>query len=117
MGLVEGREAHEPVLAALGLEDSVSVLARDRERGGLQARFLARRGFEELSLEAAVGRPAEIHAEKHLGPVLGVRATGRRLDGDEGVSGVVFAGEERVLLQAFELGLERADTLLELVEL
>src|SRR5881397_2058448 len=39
--LVEGREADEPVLAALRLQHAVGVLALDREGGGLEARLLA----------------------------------------------------------------------------
>ena len=56
--LVERREAHEPVHAALGLEDPVGVLALDGERRRLEARLLAGRGLDQLGLEPAVGRPS-----------------------------------------------------------
>ena len=112
--LVERRQADEPVLAALGLEDPVGVLALDRERRRLEAGLLARARLEQLGLEAAVGGPAEVHAQEHLGPVLRVGAARVGLDRDDRVAAVVLAGEERVLLEAFELGLERDERGLDL---
>ena len=65
----------------------------------------------DLGLEAAVGRPAEVHAEEHLGPVLRVGAARPGRDRDDRVAGVVLAVEERLLLQAGELGADRRDLL------
>jgi hypothetical protein len=39
--------------------------------------------------------PAEVHALQHLGPVGGLGAAGARADGQDGVLGVVLAGEEQ----------------------
>jgi hypothetical protein len=39
------------------------------------------------------------------------------VNGDDGVAGVIVAGEERVLLQPVELPLERDDVLLEVLQL
>jgi hypothetical protein len=55
--------------------------------------------------------------EEDLRPVLRVGAARRGLDRDDGVAGVVFPGEERVLLEAVELALQRSDALAHLVEL
>src|SRR5215213_9304906 len=106
--LVEGRQANEPVDAALGLEDPVGVLAADGHRRGLEAGLLARARLEELRLEAAVGGPAQVHPQQDLGPVLSVGASRAGMDRDDGVSGVVLAGEERVLLEALELAMDRS---------
>src|SRR4029077_13575266 len=46
---------------------------------------------------------------ENLGPVLRVGAAGAGMDRDERVAGVVLAGEERVFLQAGELGAARRD--------
>ena len=107
--LVERALPDEPVDAALGLQDPVRVLAPDAEGRGLEARLLARARLEQLGLEAAVLRPAEVHAQQDLGPVLRVGAARAGVDRDERVARVVLAGEERVLLQAVELGSERRD--------
>ena len=106
---VERREAHEPVLAAFGLEDPVRVLALDGERRGLDPVLLARADVEHLGLEAALRGPAQVHAQQDLRPVLRVGAARVGLDRDDRVAAVVLAAEERVLLQALELAVERRD--------
>ena len=103
------------MLAALGLEDAVGVLAGDGEGGALQAGLLARARLEQLDLEAAVGGPALVHPQHHLRPVLRVGAAGARLERDDRVAGVVLAVEERRLLEPVELALERPDRGLDLV--
>src|SRR5262245_19724832 len=55
--LVEGALADEAVLAALGPQDAVRVLAADREGGALQARLLPRARLEQLHVELAVRGP------------------------------------------------------------
>ena len=78
---------------------------------GLEARLLARARLDELRLEAAVGRPAQVHAQEHLGPVLRVGAAGAGRDRHNRVAGVVLAVEQRLLLQARELGPDGRDLL------
>src|ERR671929_1793921 len=56
---VERAEADKPMLAALGLEDPVCVLAADRERRGLDSVLLPRARLDHLGLEAALLGPAE----------------------------------------------------------
>src|SRR5208282_1511954 len=99
--LVEGRDAHQAVHAALGGQQAVGVFALDQERGVLDARFLGGGRVQHGGAETAALRPAQIHAHEHLGPVLGVNAAGAGLDGDDGVQPVVFAGEQR---GGFQLG-------------
>ena len=108
---VEWRLPHETVDAAFGLQHAVGVLAANRDRGGLEARLLARARLEQLVLEAPVGRPAQVHAEEHLGPVLGVGPPRSRVDLQDRIAGVVLSGEERVLLEPPELAFERVDDL------
>ena len=109
VGAVERAEPHEPVDAALGLEEPVGVLALHGQRRRLEARLLPRARLDELGLEAAVVGPAQVHAEQHLGPVLRVGAARARVDRDDGVARVVLAVEERVLLQPLELAPERLE--------
>ena len=90
--------------APLGLVRTVGVLALDGHRGRLEAGLLARARLDELRLVAAVGRPAQVHPQHHLRPVLGIGAAGACVDRDDRVARVVLAVEQRVLLQAGELG-------------
>ena len=46
--------------------------------------------------------PAQVHAEQHVGPVLGLRSSRTRVKGDDGVALVVFASEERADLEVLD---------------
>ena len=89
--------------AALGLEQPVGVLAPDGQRRGLEAGLLARARLDELGLEPAVGRPAEVHPQQHLRPVLRIRPARAGRDRDDSVALVVLAVEERLLAQTREI--------------
>ena len=52
---------------------------------------------------------ANVHAEKHFGPVLRFGATGAGFDGDDRVEAVVFAGEERFCFEAGNVGISGGD--------
>ena len=85
------------------------------EGRGLDARLLPRADLEQLDVEAAPLGPAHLHAQDHLGPVLGVGAAGAGVDGDERVARVVVAGEQPLLLERAQPRLDGRDRLLELV--
>ena len=57
----------------------------------------------ELDVEAPSLRPAREHAQEHLGPVLGVGASGTGVDLADRVALVVLPGEQRTQLQVIEL--------------
>ena len=101
--------------ATLGGEQTVSGVTGSPEGGGLDAGFLARAGLQELDGKAAGFSPAHEHTQEHLGPVLGVGATGARVDGDERVAGIVAPREETLLLQSRQTRLGRGDVLLKLL--
>ena len=75
---VERGDADEPVHARARPGGPVGVAAPDDERGRRDAGLLAGRGLVELDVEAPALGPAEVHAQQHLGPVLGVGAPRRR---------------------------------------
>ena len=76
--------------------------------------LLARARLEQLDLEAAPLGPAHLHAQHHLGPVLGVGAARAGVDGHERVAGVVVAGEQALLLGGAQARLDGRDRVLEL---
>ena len=106
---VEGRDPDQPVDAALGGEQPVGVLAAGDEGRRLQPGLLPRRGLLHLDLEAAPLGPAQVHAQQHLGPVLGVGAARAGVDRDDGVAGVVLAAEEPRLLELGQAPLDRGE--------
>jgi len=93
---VEGRDAHQPVDAALGLQPAIGVGTADAQRGRLDARLLARALLLDLDLEPMVLGPAHVEALEHLRPVLALGAARAGLDLEIGVVGVGLAREQRL---------------------
>ena len=65
--------------------------------------LVARLAVEHLALEAAALRPAQVHAQQHLGPVLRLGAAGARMDRDDGVLAIVLAAEHLLGLAGVDL--------------
>src|SRR6266436_6345455 len=94
LGLVEGRNTHQPMNPNFTGQKAEGILAVYRERRRLQARFFARLVIIEHSLESLALRPTQIHAQQHVGPVLRLSAASPRMDGQDSVARVIFAGEQ-----------------------
>jgi hypothetical protein len=92
--------------AALHAQPAVDKPAGDLDRGALDAGLLSRLGVDDVRPETVAFGPAEVHAEEHLRPVRGLRAAGSRADRQDGVLGVVLAGEQEERALALELGAE-----------
>ena len=91
---IKGADAHQPVNAVLTFQVAVGVLTLDEDGGGLDARFFT--GFvvhQLIGVAVALG-PAGVHAVEHLRPVLGLGAAGAGVEGEDGVVGVILAGEQ-----------------------
>ena len=101
-GGVERRDAHQPVDAGLALEVPVGVVAGDLEGRRLDPGLVAGQQVHDLDLVAAPLRPARVHAEQHLRPVLGLGAAGPGVDRDDGVLPVVLAREHDGQLELAE---------------
>ena len=84
-------------------EVAVGIIAFDPDGGALDARLFARHQVEDLGCVAFLLGVAKVHPDEVLGPVLGFRPAGSRMDGQDGVAGVVGLGEE-----GLELGLGQA---------
>jgi hypothetical protein len=95
-------------------EIAVGIGAADGEGGALDPRLLPILTFEKLDLVAVSLRPAQVHAEQHLRPVLRLGAAGAGVDDDDGVLVVVGAGELEGKLQLFELGRQATEERLDL---
>src|SRR5712691_7194607 len=90
---VEGRDADEPMCAALGLEVAVRVRTLDGEGRAAETGLVAGGRFEELRFEAAPLGPTQVHPHQHLGPIRRVGATHARRDRENGAAFVIWTGE------------------------
>ncbi len=111
---VEGGHAHQAVHTAFGGHQPRGVTALDDEGGGKDARLLAQVDVVYLQGEAPALDPALVHAQQHLGPVLGVGAPVLGVHLADGVELVVLAGEQRAELELVELGRQGGNSSLEL---
>ncbi len=88
------RDAHETMHAGLRLQVAVRIGAGDRNGRALDAGLIAGLKIEGLHLEALSLRPSHVHAQEHLGPILGLGAAGSRMYGEDGIVLIELAGEE-----------------------
>ncbi len=109
LGLIEGRDAHQAVHADFTLQKSEGVFAVHREGRGLESCFFARLVVVEHGLKPAPLGPSQVHAQKHVGPILGLGAAGSGMNGDDGVARVVLAREQRLGFKPVEQVTEHAD--------
>ena len=92
---IERRDAHQTVNARFTLQKAISIFALDKDGSALQARFVALKVIERRNLKAVTLTPTVVHTEQHLGPVLCLRAAGTRMERQNRVLTVIFAGEKR----------------------
>ena len=103
-GRVEGRDADQPMHADLRPQMPVGVLADERDLGTTDAGLIALLHVDHGHLVALTLAPAQIHAQQHLGPVLGIDAAGAGIDLDDGVIAVHLAREQALELALLGLG-------------
>ena len=82
---IEGRNSHQPVDAALRLEIAKGVPAGGGKGNAFDARLVAGLKIDDTGLEPFCLHPSQVHAEEHLGPVLGLGAAGAGIDGNDGI--------------------------------
>ncbi len=110
---VERALAHETMHAGFGAQPAVGVLARELDRGALDARDFARVRVDHFGGEAAGRAPAQVHAHEHLGPVLGFGAAGAGLDIHEGAVRIHLAVEHALQFELAHAGFEAVGVLLD----
>ena len=86
---VERGDADKAMDAALGLDVAVGVGTFEAESGLTDARAFAFGDVFDFDLKTTTLGPAGVHAVEQVSPVVGFRATGAGLDGDDGVGAVV----------------------------
>ena len=92
--------------AVFALEHTVGVLTLDENAGGFDARLVAVEIVKDLVGQAMLLGPVRVHPVEHRGPVLRLGAACARLERDDGVVIVIFAGKKRLKPCVFHLLLE-----------
>ena len=109
VGLVVGREPDQAMHTALGAEPAERTLARDADRDALVAGLFPWGLVDDLGGHLVAFRPAEIHPQQHLRPVLRVGTAGAGVDADQrGIIGV-GVGEEEVDLLTADIRIQRGE--------
>ena len=100
---IERRDPHQPMHAGLGLQPAIGIVAADLDGSGFDAGFFALGLFEIFDLEAVFFRPARVHAQQHLRPVLAFGAARAGMDLKIGIEAVGLAGQQRFQFAARDL--------------
>ena len=104
---VERRNSHQAMHPALPVQQSVGIVPFHGEGRGFHPRFLPGLIIVQRELEAPLFRPAPVHAQQHVRPVLRFRAPGAGVDGDNGVQVIGLAAEQRCRFQVVHFLPER----------
>ena len=96
---IEWRDAHETMHAFFRLQIPVGVVPVDEERRTLDARLIAGQQICRDDGKAVALRPPAVHAQKHLRPVLRLRAACARVQRENRIVRVIRAGQEDFELQ------------------
>ena len=100
--------------AALRLQVAVRERPAHFHCHALQPRFLALGRVQHFRLQTTLLRPAQVHPQQHLRPVLGLGPAGTGMDLEDGVRGVVLSGEQVRHLDRLGSSVETFDGLLEI---
>ena len=80
----------------LPVEEAVSILTFNHDGGGLDAGLVPLLIVHDFVGEPVALGPPGIHAVEHLGPILGLRAASAGVEGQNGIGGIVFPGQQRL---------------------
>ena len=99
---IKRRDPHETVDPCLGLEIAVGVLPFDNNGYILNTRLFSREDIDYLGDKTSALSPPQVHAQQHLGPILGLSAAGSGIDADNDVPTVVIVGEHAFQFEGTE---------------
>jgi hypothetical protein len=101
--------------AGLGSQPAISVIALDLHGGALDARHLARVRVDHFGREATGDRPTQIHAQQHLGPILGLGTARAGLNIKERAVRVHLAVKHALQFEAPDVGFQSLRVLVDVV--
>ena len=80
----------------LRLEVPVTVRSVDRQGRALDPGFVSGQEVQRFNLESLPFSPPHVHAQQHLRPILGFRAAGPGVDGEDGVVGIPLPRQQHL---------------------
>ena len=95
--------------AVLALQISVGILPGHHDSGAFDARHGIVLKVHHFRLEALLFAIPKVHPLQHFRPVHGIHAAGARIDGKDGVIGIVAAAQQHAELQLFHVFLQRTE--------
>jgi len=90
---VERRNAYQAMDSRLSLKVAVRIIPVDRKGYTLDPSLLTGQVVDDLGLKFLPLGPAEVHAQEHIGPILGLGTAGAGMDGYNGIAGVILPPE------------------------
>jgi len=106
LGVVKGRYAHQAMDAPLGAQVAIHILAPDLGGDALDPGLLALHLVDDLALIAMAFRPAQVHAQEHLRPILRLGAPSPGIDRQNRVAGIVRPRHQSLGAHGGQLGLQ-----------
>src|SRR3990172_2089725 len=102
MVIVKRRQSHQPVHSVLRRQIPVGMVPFDLNDCTLYPGLGTHRGVKYLGTVAVPLRPAQVHAQHHLSPVLRLGPARAGMDGENGVMRVKLALEKETEFQLIE---------------
>ena len=99
-----------------GLHPAIGIVALDEDGCGLDARFFTVMHFQKFDLETLTLRPAGVHAQEHVRPVLAFGTTGAGMHFDIGIVAIGFARQHGFHLTASSLDLQSLQRVLGILD-
>ena len=96
---IKGADAHQAVHAVFALQQAVGVGAFHHNAAALHAGLIAVLIVQRGDLEAVGSRPAVVHTEQHIRPVLRLGSAGAGMKGEDGVVLVILTAQQGDHLQ------------------
>ena len=85
---------------------TIGVMTFDQDCYTFYARLISGQVIEDISRKTLFLSPPEIHAQKHIYPVLGFGPAGSSMNGQKGIILVMLAGEHALQLKVIDPGFQ-----------
>ena len=111
---IKRRLAHQPVHTNLRAQPAKGIFATYLHRRTLNTSYITSRALHQLRLKTLIVRPAQIHTQQHLRPILRLSATRTRLNIQIGIISIHLTAKHTAKLQLSQLRLKASNLSLHL---
>ncbi len=99
---IKRRNPNQPMDATLCFAEPIGIVALDHQTDTLHPRRFPRQDFGDLRLISPLLAPPLIHAQQHIRPVTGFRASRPGIDAQNTALGVMGSGQQRPQFKIFQ---------------